>query len=151
MEGIGRILGPEEQKSAGIGHPRAGTFVVEADARSWFCYGWWINDSKAPDYARTVDIHRKPGYDPCELFLDPQIGNPMLKIAWFLLRKKLGFKALLEVIPLDATLVKGSHGRIPEDEKDWPVWIGGVGERRERMESVDVFESIRQLCVRSAK
>ncbi|MEN9814908.1 MAG: hypothetical protein RLZZ412_890, partial [Verrucomicrobiota bacterium] len=65
----------------------------------------------------------KPGYDPVELFIDPQIRFPMLKIAWFLLKKKLGFKALMEVISLDASLVKGSHGRVPADSLDWPVCI----------------------------
>jgi hypothetical protein len=70
-----------------------------------------------------VDIHRKPGYDPVELFVDPKLPLPMLTIAWFLLKKKLGFKALMEVISQDASLVKGSHGRIPEDPLDWPVLI----------------------------
>mgnify|MGYP003338806632 FL=1 len=66
---------------------------------------------------------RKPGYDPVELFIDPRIRFPMLKVAWFLLRKALGFKALMEVVSLDASLVKGSHGRVPEDPLDWPVLI----------------------------
>ncbi len=70
-----------------------------------------------------MDIHRKPGYDPVELFLDPKIPLPKLKIAWRLLQKKLGFRMLMDVIPLDATLVKGSHGRRPADKKDWPVFI----------------------------
>src|ERR1039458_2818886 len=68
-----------------------------------------------------VDIHRKPGYDPVELFLDPKIPLPKLKIAWRLLQKKLGLRMLMDLIPLDATLVKGSHGRRPADKKDWPV------------------------------
>ena len=72
----------------------------------------------APDFARTVDIHRKPGYDPAELFIDPNIAAPKLKIAWTLLKQKLGFRSLLDVIPLDATLVKGSHGLPPRDPND---------------------------------
>ncbi|MDG1898710.1 MAG: hypothetical protein P8I74_02480, partial [Phycisphaerales bacterium] len=64
-----------------------------------------------PDFARSVDIHRKPGYDPRELFLDPDLKAPRLRIAWKLLRKKLGFRTLMDVIPLDASLVRGSHGR----------------------------------------
>ena len=91
--------------------------------RSWFSYYWWEEGRGEPDYARTVDIHRKPGYDPVELFIDPRIRFPMLKVAWFLLRKALGFKALMEVVSLDASLVKGSHGRVPEDPLDWPVLI----------------------------
>jgi hypothetical protein len=90
---------------------------------AWFAYYYWIYDKFAPDFARTVDIHRKPGYDPVELFLDPKIANPKLKIAWRLLQKKLGFRMLMDVIPLDAALVKGSHGARPKNIADWPVLI----------------------------
>ena len=103
---------------------RAGDFVAVSDPDAWFTYYYWQDDDLAPDFARCVDIHRKPGYDPCELFLDPELAMPKFDVAKFLLKKKLGFRALLEVIPLDATLVKGSHGRdqVPEDEQ--PVWMG---------------------------
>jgi predicted AlkP superfamily pyrophosphatase or phosphodiesterase len=103
---------------------RAGDLIAVAKPDAWFTYYYWNDDAKAPDFARTIDIHRKPGYDPAELFIDPAIACPKLKIAKFLLKKKLGLRGLLEVIPLDATLVKGSHGRddVPEDEQ--PVWIG---------------------------
>jgi hypothetical protein len=83
-----------------------------------------MDDAKAPDFARCVDIHRKPGYDPVELFLDPAIKNPKLTLASKLARKKLGFRMLMDVIPLDADLVRGSHGRIPEDVQDWPIIAG---------------------------
>ncbi|GBL43103.1 hypothetical protein EMGBD4_06020 [Verrucomicrobiota bacterium] len=121
--GVGQVLDAEAQAAAGIAHPRSGDFVVVSDEHSWFSYYWWEAGHGDPDYARTIDIHRKPGYDPVELFIDPQIRFPMLKIAWFLLKKKLGFKALMEVISLDASLVKGSHGRLPADTLDWPVCI----------------------------
>lgn len=121
--GVAQVLDAEAQAAAGIAHPRSGDFVVVSDDHSWFSYYWWEAGHGDPDYARTIDIHRKPGYDPVELFIDPQIRFPMLKIAWFLLKKKLGFKALMEVISLDASLVKGSHGRVPADSLDWPVCI----------------------------
>lgn len=121
--GVARVLDAEAQAAAGIAHPRSGDFVVVADDHSWFSYYWWEEGRGAPDYARTIDIHRKPGYDPVELFIDPKIRFPMLKIAWFLLKKTLGFKALMEVVSQDASLVKGSHGRTPEDSLDWPVCI----------------------------
>ena len=121
--GVAQVLDAEAQAAAGIAHPRSGDFVVVSDDHSWFSYYWWEAGHGDPDYARTIDIHRKPGYDPVELFIDPQIRFPMLKIAWFLLKKKLGFKALMEVISLDASLVKGSHGRVPADSQDWPVCI----------------------------
>jgi hypothetical protein len=83
-----------------------------------------LDDAVAPDYARTVDIHRKPGYDPVELFLDPSIRVPALTVGWKLAKRKAGLRSLLDVIPLDATLVKGSHGRRPAvDEPDTPVFI----------------------------
>ena len=93
--------------------------IAEPDA--WFTYYYWLDDARAPDYARTVDIHRKPGYDPVELFLDPAIRVPPLAIGSRLVRKKLGFRTLLDVIPLDASLVKGSHGRIPDDPAKGPL------------------------------
>jgi predicted AlkP superfamily pyrophosphatase or phosphodiesterase len=107
-------------------HPRSGDLIAVAEPDAWFTYYYWTDDAKAPDYARTIDIHRKPGYDPCELFIDPAIPFPKAKIAKFLLKKKLGIRGLLEVIPLDPTLVKGSHGRdqVPDSEK--PVLIGSA-------------------------
>lgn len=109
--------------SSGLDHARSGDLVAVAGPRRWFCYHWWLDDAVAPDYARTVDIHRKPGYDPLELFLDPALRWPKAKIAWTLLRRKLGLRAMMDVIPLDPSLVRGSHGRIPEDPMLHPVLI----------------------------
>ncbi len=106
-------------------HPRSGNLIAIAAPDAWFTYYYWTDDTKAPDFARTIDIHRKPGYDPCELFIDPAIRFPKAKIAKFLLKKKLGIRGLLDVIPLDATLVKGSHGRDKVDDSEKPVFIGG--------------------------
>ena len=122
-EGVAAVLGPQEKSAAGIDHPRAGDLVAIAAENAWFTYYYWLDDRCAPDFARTVDIHRKPGYDPAELFLDPQITSPKLKIAWRLLQKELGFRMLMDVVPLDATLVKGSHGRRPKSVWDYPVLI----------------------------
>jgi predicted AlkP superfamily pyrophosphatase or phosphodiesterase len=121
--GIESILGQSEKAALGIDHPRAGDLIAVARENAWFTYYFWFDDRVAPDYARCVDIHRKPGYDPVELFLDPKIPLVKLKIASRLLRKKLGFRILMDVIPLDATLVKGSHGRCPADPKDYPLFI----------------------------
>lgn len=123
IDGVERVLEYEGKKAMGIHHERAGDLVAIADNRSWFTYYYWLDDTVAPDFARTVDIHRKPGYDPVELFIDPSLKLPATKIAWFLAKKKLGFRGLLDVIPLDASLVRGSHGRIPESDMDWPVFI----------------------------
>ncbi len=122
--GVQQVLGKVEKSYARLDHARSGDLIAIADARSWFTYYYWQDDAKAPDFARCVDIHRKCGYDPVELFLDPAIKHPKLKLGLKLAKKKLGFRYLMDVIPLDATLVKGSHGRIPEDQNDWPVLIG---------------------------
>ena len=146
--GVEKVLGKAEKITAGIDHPRAGDLIAVAQENAWFTYYYWLDDARAPDFARTVDIHRKPGYDPVELFLDPKIPALKLKIAWRLLQKKLGLRMLMDVIPLDATLVKGSHGRRPADKKDWPVFITsqpGFFSAKE-MESTDVYQILLNHC-----
>jgi predicted AlkP superfamily pyrophosphatase or phosphodiesterase len=140
--GVEKVLGNTEKIAAAIDHPRAGDLIAVAKENAWFTYYFWLDDARAPDFARTVDIHRKPGYDPVELFLDPKIPLVKLKIAWRLLQKKLGLRMLMDVIPLDATLVKGSHGRRPADKKDWPVFITSQPEilDAKEIESTDVFQ-----------
>ena len=109
--GIERVLDGAGKAALRIDHPRAGDLIAIAEPRAWFTYYYWLDDGRAPDFARTVDIHRKPGYDPVELLLDPAIRVPALTVGWKLLKKSLGFRMLMDVIPLDATLVRGSHGR----------------------------------------
>ena len=109
--GIERVLDGDGKAEFKIDHARAGDLVAIAEPKAWFTYYYWLDDRRAPDYARTVDIHRKPGYDPVELLLDPSIRVPALTVGWKLAKKSLGFRMLMDVIPLDATLVKGSHGR----------------------------------------
>jgi predicted AlkP superfamily pyrophosphatase or phosphodiesterase len=142
--GVERVFGKKEKIMAGIDHPRAGDLIAVAAENAWFAYYYWLDDARAPDFARTVDIHRKPGYDPVELFLDPKIPLPKLKIAWRLLQKKLGFRMLMDVIPLGATLVKGSHGRRPAGKKDWPVFITERPELlcAKEIESTDVHQAL---------
>ena len=144
--GVDQVLGPSEKMQFGLDHPRAGDFVAVADSRSWFTYYYWLDDQLAPDFARTVDIHRKPGYDPVELFIDPAIGMPKMKVAGKLLKKKLGFRMLMNLIPLDATLVKGSHGRIPPSTMEYPVLIADSPEllRSPAVNSTDVYQVIRE-------
>jgi predicted AlkP superfamily pyrophosphatase or phosphodiesterase len=129
LERIGALdilLDEQGKRDYGVNHPRAGEFVAIAKENAWFTYYYWLDDRKAPDFARTVDIHRKPGYDPVELFLDPSIQLPKLKIGYKLLKRKLGFRDLLDVIPLDASLVKGSHGRIDNTRARGPIFIGNA-------------------------
>ncbi len=146
IPGVEAVLSGESRAAAGLDHARAGDLILVSDARSWFTYYYWQDDAKAPDFARCVDIHRKPGYDPVELFLDPRRRFPKLTIARKLLQKKLGMRMLMDLIPLDADLVKGSHGRVPEDSLDWPILLGAAASRGdgERVEAVDVCALLRQ-------
>jgi len=121
--GVARVLDRTDQREIGLDHPRSGDLVALAAPDAWFAYPYWLDDDAAPDFARTVDIHRKPGYDPCELFIDPAITLPKLRVARRLLQKMLGFRYLMDVVPLDPSLVRGSHGLAPTDPLDGPVLI----------------------------
>ncbi|MCA9022719.1 MAG: alkaline phosphatase family protein, partial [Planctomycetaceae bacterium] len=126
VDGIEMVLDRSQQAEFGIDHERSGELVVVAASGAWFTYYFWLDDCVAPDYARTVDIHRKPGYDPVELFIDPQIRFPKLRIARRLAQKTLGFRYYMDLTSLDAGLVKGSHGRLPtpgNEETEAPVFI----------------------------
>jgi len=124
LDGVAEVLDEEGKRRHGLHHPRSGELIALAKPDRWFSYYWWLDDDKAPDYARTVDIHRKPGYDPMELFLDPALSLPKLKIGRRILARKLGFRNLLDVTPIRGTsLVKGSHGLINPDPADMPVVI----------------------------
>ncbi len=149
-EGVAAVYEASSLESIGLNHERSGDLVVVSDEHSWFTYYYWKSDRKAPDYARCVDIHRKPGYDPVELFLDPKIKFPKLKIAGKLIRKALGFRMLMNVIPLDASLVKGSHGAIPEDQADHPLLIGAldVGGQVTSIEATEVYDQLLKVCTR---
>jgi predicted AlkP superfamily pyrophosphatase or phosphodiesterase len=122
---------------------RAGDLLAVARPDAWFSYPYWLDDSRAPDFARTIDIHRKPGYDPCELFIDPALRWPLARVGWFLLKKKLGLRGLLELIPLDAGLVRGSHGRRAGDPLDQPVYLGPNANRVAR--DTDVRDALLEL------
>ena len=148
IPGVASVLGAEEKRALGIDHGRAGDLIAVAEENAWFTYYYWTDDRRAPDFARTVDIHRKPGYDPVELFLDPALKFPKLKILRRLLQKKLGFRMLMDVIPLDATLVKGSHGCRPRDKKDWPVLIAAPELIPADLESTDVYHVIRRAVLK---
>jgi predicted AlkP superfamily pyrophosphatase or phosphodiesterase len=121
--GVELVLDEEGKRQHHLDHPRSGELVAIAAPDSWFTYYYWLDDARAPDFARTVDIHRKPGYDPAELFLDPQLISPKAKVVWTLLKRKAGMRALMEVTPLDASLVRGSHGRAPVSADHGPIFI----------------------------
>ncbi|MGK0358201.1 MAG: putative AlkP superfamily pyrophosphatase or phosphodiesterase [Bradymonadia bacterium] len=123
LDGVDRVLDAEGKAAAGLDHGRSGELVAIAKAGRWFTYYYWLDDAVRPDFANCVDIHRKPGYDPVELFVDPALAAPKLKVAWTLLKKMAGFRYYMNVIPLDDTLVKGSHGRLPSTRAQGPLVI----------------------------
>jgi predicted AlkP superfamily pyrophosphatase or phosphodiesterase len=139
-EGIDFVLHAGEKRRYEIDHSRAGELVAVAKPDAWFTYYYWLDDDVAPDFARTVDIHRKPGYDPVELFVDPKITAPMLKIGYKLAKRRAGFRDLLDVISLDASLVKGSHGRIDNSHGSRPLFIGNASQAE--MPADEVFGEI---------
>jgi predicted AlkP superfamily pyrophosphatase or phosphodiesterase len=139
LPGVADVLDAEAQRAREIRHERAGDLVLVSEKDAWFTYYFWLDDAKAPDYARTVDIHRKPGYDPVELFVDPKLTVPALRVAWRLAQKTLGFRYLMDVIGLDASLVKGSHGRPSIDPMEQPVLLSSTPEHLpERAHVTDV-------------
>lgn len=122
--GVARVYVGSGRREIGLDHPRAGEIVALARADRWFAYPYWLSDTVAPDFARTVDIHRKPGFDPCEMFFDPALAWPKGRAMGRLIQKKLGFRTLFDVIPLDAGIVRGSHGLAASDPLDRPLLVG---------------------------
>jgi predicted AlkP superfamily pyrophosphatase or phosphodiesterase len=123
LPGVDEVLDASGKRQRGLDHPRSGELVAISRADSWFSYYYFLDDNRAPDFARTVDIHRKPGYDPVELLIDPQLRFAKARIAWRLAQKMLGFRYMMDVISLDAGLVKGSHGRPTERPEAGPLLI----------------------------
>lgn len=136
LEGVADVLEGTRLRAAGLAHARSGDLVLLAEGDAWFSYPYWLDASRAPDYARTVDIHRKPGFDPLELFVDPRIRFPRLRVAHRLLQKKLGFRYRFDVVPLDASLVKGSHGVPPTDPADGPLLVAEDVAAADRIDSL---------------
>lgn len=89
-EGVAQCLGREEQRAQGVDAPRGGDLMLVAEPGRWFAYPWWTERCEEPDYASHVDIHNKPGYDPCELFFGWPPG----------------------AISRDTSRVRGTHGRV---------------------------------------
>jgi predicted AlkP superfamily pyrophosphatase or phosphodiesterase len=126
LPGVAEVLDADGKAGHGLDHPRSGELVLVAEPDAWFTYYYWQDDARAPDFARLVEIHRKPGYDPAELLFDPAApGAAKLRAAVALLRKRVGFRYTMNVVGLDAgaRAVRGSHGRLPDDPADGPVLI----------------------------
>lgn len=137
IPGVALVLDKEQQKEYHINHERSGDLVLMAAPDHWFTYYFWLDDAVAPDYARVVDIHKKPGYDPVELFMTSKA-----RAGYKLLRKKLALRYVMDVIPLDATLVKGSHGSLNADKKYHPVFISNQTKPVQALQATEVYAKI---------
>jgi predicted AlkP superfamily pyrophosphatase or phosphodiesterase len=139
------------QALVGLDHERSGELVAVAEPDAWFTYYYWTDDSRAPDFARGVDIHRKPGYDPAELFFDPADPLAKAKAGLGLVRKKLGLRYSMNVVPLDPSCVRGTHGRLPDRAVDGPVLLCSEPLGRDRLAAVDIRDLLLELQGISAK
>jgi len=141
LPGTAEVLDAAGKARYGLDHERAGELVAVAEPDAWFTYYYWLDDARAPDFARTVEIHRKPGYDPAELFFDPGDPTAKLRAASALARKKLGLRYTMAVVPLDPSCVRGSHGRLPDTTSDGPVLLSSEPDlARDRIAATEVKE-----------
>ncbi|GAA5087207.1 putative AlkP superfamily pyrophosphatase or phosphodiesterase [Thermocatellispora tengchongensis] len=149
LPGVGDVLDEGGKRAHGLDHPRSGELVLLAEPEAWFTYYYWLDDARAPDFARLVEIHRKPGYDPAELFFDPaDPGAAKRRAGLALLRKKLGLRYLMSVVGLDhgARAVRGSHGLLPRDPADAPVLLcSDPSAAGERFEATDIKDLLLRL------
>ncbi|KAB2352433.1 nucleotide pyrophosphatase/phosphodiesterase family protein [Actinomadura rudentiformis] len=146
LPGVADVLDDTGKAELALNHPRAGELVAVAEPDAWFTYYYWLDDARAPDFARTVDIHRKPGYDPAELFLDPADSLVKVRAAYALARKELGFRYSLNVVPLDPSPVRGSHGRLPSDSSCGPVLLCSESLDRDHYDATDVKSLLLSLA-----
>ncbi|XVS67580.1 alkaline phosphatase family protein [Actinosynnema sp. CA-299493] len=151
LPGVDVVLDREAQAGVHLDHERSGELVVVAEPDAWFTYYYWTDDDRAPDFARGVEIHRKPGYDPAELFFNPHDPLVKAKAGLNLARKKLGLRYTMNVVPLDPSCVRGTHGRLPDRPEDGPVLLcsdpaaPAAVERTGRIAATDVRDLLLDL------
>lgn len=149
LPGVAEVLDEAGKAGQGVNHPRSGELMIVAEPDAWFTYYYWLNDDLAPDFARLVEIHRKPGYDPAELFFDPAApAAAKRRAAVAMARKKLGMRYLMRVVGLEAgaRAVRGSHGRLPAVAADSPVLIcSDPSAARERYAATEVKQLLLDL------
>ncbi|MEV6035828.1 alkaline phosphatase family protein [Nonomuraea sp. NPDC052116] len=154
VPGVAAVLDRDGKAAHGLDHTRSGELVLLAEPDAWFTYYYWLDDAHAPDFARLVEIHRKPGYDPAELFFDPESpAAAKLRAGVALLRKKLGLRYLMNVVGLGAGAhaVRGSHGLPPADPADAPVLLcSDASAARERFAAVEVKDLLLRLTLPGA-
>ncbi|MEU9603383.1 nucleotide pyrophosphatase/phosphodiesterase family protein [Streptomyces sp. NPDC048057] len=147
LAGVEEVLDDEGKKEYGLDHERSGELVAVAAPDSWFTYYYWLDDERAPDFAQLVEIHRKPGYDPVELFMDPNDPYVKVKAATAVARKKLGLRYRMAVVPLDPAPIRGSHGRLPASDDEGPLLLCSTPRAVEgRIKATDVKSLLLRLA-----
>ncbi|MGH3358367.1 MAG: nucleotide pyrophosphatase/phosphodiesterase family protein [Nocardioidaceae bacterium] len=147
LNGVDLILDRTGQAAYGLDHERAGDLVLVAQPTAWFTYYYWYDDARAPDFARGVEIHRKRGYDPAELFLDPNDSTVKAKAALTLARKAVGLRYAMKVVPLDPAPVRGTHGRLPADDANGPMLLcSDADTARDRIAATEVRDLLLSLA-----
>ena len=147
LSGVGELLEGDAKAAAGLDHERAGEIIALAEPDAWFTYHYWLNDTHAPDYARSVEIHRKPGYDPNELFFNPDDPLVKAKAALTLARKKAGLRYVMSPVPLDSRHIRGSHGLTPTNDHDAPVLLcSDTTHARDHITATDVRNLLLELA-----
>ena len=148
--GIAEVLDEAGKQRYGLDHERSGELVAVAEKNAWFTYYYWLDDAQAPDFARGIEIHKKPGYDPAELFFNPADRFVKLRAARNLGKKMLGFRYTMDVVALSGDMVRGSHGRLPDDVRDAPVFLcSDASMARPRLEATDVRDVLLYLATSS--
>ncbi|WP_158888427.1 alkaline phosphatase family protein [Amycolatopsis anabasis] len=148
LPGVDEVLDRAGQARYGLDHERAGELVAVAEPDAWFTYYYWLDDDRAPDFARGVEIHRKPGYDPAELFFDPADPLAKARAGLNLVKKKAGLRYAMNVVPLDPGWVRGSHGRLPDSAADGPVLLcsdTSTVDVRDRVKATEVRDLLLSL------
>lgn len=147
VPGVDEIWDRTQQADYGIDHPNSGELVAVSEPDAWFTYYYWLDDDRAPDFARQVEIHRKPGYDPAELLYDPTVPGVKARAAAQVARKKAGLRYRIKTVPLDPSGVRGSHGRLPSDPLDSPVLLcSRPGSARDEIDATEVKELLLDLA-----
>jgi len=147
LPGVAEVLDADGRAAYGLDHERSGELVLVAEPDAWFTYYYWLDDERAPDFARQVEIHRKPGYDPAELFMDPEDKLVKARAGAALVRKKIGMRYVMSVVPLDPSPVRGTHGRLPASAVDAPVFLcSDPSVARDRIAATDVRDVLLELA-----
>ena len=137
LEGVAEVLEPGESEA--LGHPRSGELLAISDRDYWFAYPYWLEESKAPDFACCVDIFNKPGFDPCEMYLREGFAGK-LHVAKRFLQLKLGIRAPFDVIAPNPSLIKGARNIRPNDHSEYATLITSWSRDQGREESIPMSD-----------